>query len=73
MRFLIPLLLIALVSGCVTKPERLPPEIVHDFCEKDRVLWFDHDATIDYLRTNEPQFLRDYTEHNTLYEKACPQ
>lgn len=71
MRFLIIALLSVLVSGCATKPERLPPELIHDYCLKDKVLWFEHDATLDYLAQNEPVFLRDYVTHNDTFEAIC--
>jgi hypothetical protein len=71
MRYLLTMFAIMLVSGCATHRERLPPELIHDYCTKDKILWFEHDATLDYLTQNEPVFLRDYVEHNDTYEAFC--
>lgn len=73
MRFLLMICALMLVSGCVTKREPLPPVLVHDYCTKDKILWFEHNETIDYLSEHEPTFLRDYTTHNTTYEGFCPE
>lgn len=71
MRYLLMTFALMLVSGCATKPERLPPELVHDYCTKDKILWFEHDATLDYLTANEPEFMRAYVTHNDTYEAFC--
>lgn len=64
------LLLIALVSGCASNPPR--PILISDFCQKDKILFFEHDATIDYLAANEAKFLEAYTIHNETHERLCP-
>lgn len=65
-------LLLALASGCATAPEtKAPPELIHDYCLKDQVLWFDHYSTILYLEQNEAEFLRAFTIHNEKFEKFC--
>lgn len=71
MRFLLMTCAIMLASGCVTKPEKLPPELIHDYCTKDKILWFNKDETLDYLALNEPEFLREYVKHNDKFEAAC--
>lgn len=71
MRFLLMICALMLVSGCATKPEPLPPELIHDYCTKDKILWFDHGETINYLEAHEPAFLREYVIHNDTYEGFC--
>lgn len=68
------LLLSVLVSGCATDPKiETPPALLHDYCLKDKLLWFDRDTTITYLEAYEPGFLRDFTAHNEKLEKFCPE
>jgi len=55
----------------VTKREPLPPVLVHDYCTKDKLLWFEHNKTIDYLAVEEPEFLRAFTKHNETLETSC--
>lgn len=73
MRFLLVTLLIALASGCASNPVETPPVLIHDYCSKDKPLWFDRDTTITYLEAYEPGFLVDFTKHNTKLETLCPE
>ena len=72
MRYLLVTLLLVLASGCVTKYKTLPPELIHDYCTRDAVLWFDHTETVDYLAVHETAFLREFNKHNGKYEMFCP-
>ena len=70
MRYLMLPLLIALASGCASNPKPAPV-LIHDFCLKDKILYFDSDVTIDYLQEHEAAFLRAYVLHNETHEAFC--
>lgn len=61
-----------LAAGCASKPAIVTEYVkINDYCTKDKILWFDHDETIDYLEANEGPFLKDFVLHNEKNDEFC--
>ena len=46
-------------------------ETTSEFCDVSAPFHLDHPETIDYLVSDEPQFVRDVLAHNEIHEEMC--
>jgi len=62
---LMPILLIALTSGCAVKTNS------GDFCDIARPIYFDSADTINWLAENDRWMLQSVVAHNEIQQVMC--
>ena len=59
------------ILSCLTVLGACSVETTSEFCDVSVPFHLDHPETIDYLVSDEPQFVRDVLAHNEIHEEMC--